>query len=304
MSSGQFIVPVTIIRWVESGLPQSRLDDILQLVDNRSDNPFATLDALYHHILKRANNPSNDPRLVVKWIKCIETALRDIDGVLFWQAFLEDEEGEFRYRLAPITSLISVPGPDDSSARPLMDIRIHHKSFTDFLSSPARCGDLYVDEKEHSSFLSERILVVLKNKGPIIPFPSREDRMKFLKSFFYLDVLFMERVDSLRPLSESSKEELASCDVAWWTALSLSYTFNDGVDPPNDGISECVWSNWSSHSLFITGIYKRIHQAMGVRVGTKALSSRYVQVVFELEETLPSRPSSSPSPGRRLRSEA
>ena len=166
MSSGQFIVPVTVIRWVESGLPQRQLDDIMNVMGDGSQNPFATLDALYRHILKRANNPSHDSRLVVKWIKCIDRALlADTNTVLFWKPFLEDEEGELRYRLAPINSLISVrdavPGVHDS--RPTL--YIHHKSFTDFLSSPARCGDLYVDEMEQSSFLVERIFLILKSES-------------------------------------------------------------------------------------------------------------------------------------------
>jgi hypothetical protein len=49
ISSGQFVVPTTIIRWVEAGVPQQQLNDVLQQEWMRvgSRNPFAALDALY-----------------------------------------------------------------------------------------------------------------------------------------------------------------------------------------------------------------------------------------------------------------
>ena len=162
MSSGQFIVPVTIIRWVGSGIPQRQLADVMQLEQVEGDkNPFATLDALYRHILKRAHTPEDDPCLVVKWILCINSAVTPstrITGARFWRQFLENEEGELSYRLAPITSLLSVPPPNDNSS----PMTIYHKSLTDFLSSPNRCGDLYVPETEYDSFVADRIFAVLK----------------------------------------------------------------------------------------------------------------------------------------------
>ncbi|TEB23147.1 hypothetical protein FA13DRAFT_1456019 [Coprinellus micaceus] len=161
MSSGQFIVAVTIMRWVESGLPQRQLDEVVNLVNVGSKNPFATLDALYCHILERAPNPDNDPRLVVKWILSINSAVYSTSpNVVFWRGFLEDEEGELNYRLGPITSLISVPPPQNTSS----PVTIYHKSLTDFLSSPTRCGDLYVGDTAHTSFVSERVFVVLKSQ--------------------------------------------------------------------------------------------------------------------------------------------
>ncbi|TEB23140.1 hypothetical protein FA13DRAFT_1798264 [Coprinellus micaceus] len=223
MSSGQFIVAVTIIRWVEAGIPQVQLNTVLQLQQPKATtkNPFATLDALYRHILQRAHNSDDDPHLVVKWIVCITSGMHryaDVPRVNFWRRFLENVEGEVNYRLAPITSLISVPPPSDTSS----PITIYHKSLTDFLSSPARCGDLYVEDAEHTSFLSERIFVVLKNIGPVVPLPSLPELARFLCSFFYLHLVFEESAEVLTSLSSCSKAELASCDVAWWTRASLS----------------------------------------------------------------------------------
>ncbi|TEB19516.1 hypothetical protein FA13DRAFT_1802150 [Coprinellus micaceus] len=166
MSLGQFIVPTTIIQWVKAGVPQVQLDEVLKLAASNTGtkNPFATLDALYRHILQRAHSTDNDPHLVVKWIMCITSAMglgRRFPPANFWRKFLENVEGELSYRLGPISSLIFVPSPDDTSSL----ITIYHKSFTDFLSSLTRCGDLYVGDAVHTSFVSERILVVLKSQS-------------------------------------------------------------------------------------------------------------------------------------------
>ncbi|TEB24120.1 hypothetical protein FA13DRAFT_1818111 [Coprinellus micaceus] len=212
MSSGQFIVPATVIRWVESGVPQRQLDDVLKL-NAKNKNPFASLDALYHHILQRAHNPTDDPHLVVKWLLSINSAAgMGTPCAMFWRGFLEDEEGELSYRLAPITSLVSVPPPNDTSS----PMTIYHKSLADFLSSPTRCGELYVKKPVYTSFISERILVVLKNKGPVVPLPSAMDLANFLEPFFNLDLLCGDHLELLTSLSNDSKAELSSCDSTPW----------------------------------------------------------------------------------------
>ncbi|TEB23161.1 hypothetical protein FA13DRAFT_1456565 [Coprinellus micaceus] len=273
VSSGQFIVPVTIIRWVESGLPQRQLDDVLQLARVAIKNPYAVLDALYFHILKRAHNPDDDPLLVVKWIHSIQSALiQDSPGVTpatFWRQFLEDEEGELCYRLAPITSLVYVPPPDDTKS----PITIYHKSLTDFLSSPARCRDLYVDGKACNYFVANRILGVLKDKGPAVHLSSPTDLVAFLKTFFWLHLLGPSpgagpHYAYLAVLSEGSRAELTSCDVSWWTTVSLSLLHEDGL-----GIPEKLGGNtagtgynekWGPHTWLVRAMYWKIHGVFGV----------------------------------------
>ncbi|TEB20231.1 hypothetical protein FA13DRAFT_1801182 [Coprinellus micaceus] len=268
MSSGQFIVPTTVIRWVEAGIPQLQLDEVLQLAQPNpaTKNPFATLDALYRHILQRAHNPNDDPHLVVKWIECITSATSPYRSgsppANFWRRFLENVEGELNYRLGPITSLISVPPPSDTSSL----MTIYHKSLTDFLSSSRRCGDLYVERAAHTSFISERIFVVLKNKGPIVPLPSLPDLARFLHSFFCLDLLIGESAEVLTSLSSHSKAELTSCDVAWWTRASLSNLLSDGSSLSQDGCHTEPLEDWGCHSWLVRLIYHRIHRAMEAKV--------------------------------------
>ncbi|TEB23129.1 hypothetical protein FA13DRAFT_1818573 [Coprinellus micaceus] len=266
MSSGQFIVPTTIIRWVEAGVPQLQMAEVMRLDEQNAGkaNPFATLDALYRHILQRAHTPDDDPHLVVQWIKCITSAMfvppiRGPPCANFWRLFLGDVEGELTYRLGPITSLISVPPPNDTSS----PITIYHKSLTDFLSSPTRCGDLYADSAGHTSFISERIFVVLKNKGPVVPIPSLPNLATFLSSFFLLNLLWNMSPEALTCLSESSKAERDCCDVAWWATACLSDLLSDGSSLSQDGYHTELSENWGTHSWLVQLIYHRIHQAMG-----------------------------------------
>ena len=164
MSSGQFVLPATIIRYIEAGVPQRQLDSVLHLSRlNSESGPFASLDALYHHILNRAHNPDHDPHMVVKWILSIRFALgpRTPPPAKFWRQFLEDVDGELSYRLGPVSPLIAVPQADNTSA----PITIYHRSLTEFLSAKTRCGDLYVDDTELHSFVAGRIVAALKRSS-------------------------------------------------------------------------------------------------------------------------------------------
>ncbi|TEB24382.1 hypothetical protein FA13DRAFT_1797265 [Coprinellus micaceus] len=246
MSSGQFIVPATIIRWVESGVPQRQLADVLKLEpsDAGGKNPFATLDALYRHILKRANTPDDDPHLIVKWIHCLTSDVEHTYGrpdALFWRWFLEDEAGEFTYRMTPIASLIFIPPPGDLSSA----ISIYHTSLKDFLTSEFRSGDLYVGNEVFRSFFAGRITRILKDKGPAGAPTSPRELHRFLWSASH----FRRSNRGIAPLlfypthlGKHSKAELATCDAAWWTCFLL-----DRETP------ETQW---------LCNIYRLIHAAM------------------------------------------
>ncbi|KAJ3511577.1 hypothetical protein NMY22_g15606 [Coprinellus aureogranulatus] len=260
MSSGQFIVPATVIRYVESGLPRRQLEDVMRVQwdETRTKNPFAVLDALYTHILNR----SPDPHLAVKWVSCITAFHKRKAGgwvepvpAIFWRHFLEDTEGELNYLLMPLTSLLSIPLPEDQEA----PITIYHKSLTDFLSSKNRCGELYLGPDLSRSFATDRCLNILKSastiplhilykidwlmvdpasdKGPSISLSSGYDMSPFIVNFLSLcplvcATMFREDMKEFIPfilhLDEKSKSDLASCDVAWWTRRLLTARLSEG----------------------------------------------------------------------------
>ncbi|TEB23121.1 hypothetical protein FA13DRAFT_1778418 [Coprinellus micaceus] len=148
MSSGQFIVPTTIIRWVEAGVPQLQPDEVLQLAqpNSRTKNPFATLDSLYRHILQRAraHSPDDDPHLVVNWIVCITSAVfvpstGRPPHANFWRQFLENVEGELNYRLGPMSNQSK-----DKFARQELDLLEIRMEFLDIGERPPKGAEFVV----------------------------------------------------------------------------------------------------------------------------------------------------------------
>ncbi|TEB23153.1 hypothetical protein FA13DRAFT_1740292 [Coprinellus micaceus] len=267
ISSGQFVVPTTIIRWVEAGVPQQQLNDVLQQEWMRvgTRNPFAALDALYRHILIRAHNPDDDPRLVVKWILCIAT--RDTSGssAQFWRQMLESVEGELKYRMEPISSLIFVP-PHDSA---LFRITIYHKSLIDFLCAETRSGDFFVDKPTCNTFLTDRIVKVLKDQGPSTQRrSSANDLRDFMAQFLCLKpfgrdataqgtqaVLHLQSSAFLRFLSEGSKTDLALCDAGWWTHLLITGRVSEEAESHQDAIAS-LGQNITIIGSILCGIHK------------------------------------------------
>ncbi|KAJ3508646.1 hypothetical protein NMY22_g16547 [Coprinellus aureogranulatus] len=274
MSSGQFIVPSIILRYIESGLPQRQLDEVMQLgqIKKASKNPFALLDALYTHIINR----SPDPRLVVIWIRCITgevpTKLSPREGpnlhkslalttsgralerssAHFWRAFLEETDGEFNHLLTPLAALLSIPPRNDRRSA----ITIHHKSLTDFLISKVRCGDLHIQRKILHTFVAGRYVCILQNHGPKVPFASYDELGDFLSDFLSVQLFPYPQRGLPHPdwafslflhhMREPYITGLAACDVAWWTSYLL-------------GKASSLAMTFSFPSATIAGIYCNVH---------------------------------------------
>ncbi|KAJ3500250.1 hypothetical protein NMY22_g19318 [Coprinellus aureogranulatus] len=237
MSSGQFIVPATVLRYIESGLPQIQLEEIMQVAKGQigAKNPFALLDAVYTHIINR----SPDPQLAVIWIRHMITAMEliyprscyDSLPAHFWKKFFEDTDGQFYHILKNLASLLSIP-PDNDHRSP---IKTYHKSLNDFLTSKDRCGDLYVETESLDESSASRYVVILQNRGPKVPLPSPEELHSFLKlslnsSLFQGSVPLSSRdlrtSIFLEHLREPFISALAACDVGWWTRFAIVHQRN------------------------------------------------------------------------------
>ncbi|TEB24535.1 hypothetical protein FA13DRAFT_1739091 [Coprinellus micaceus] len=276
MSSGQFIVPALIIDWVKSGVPQRRLPDVLQLekLDDEEKNPFAMLDKVFRRILQGARNPGDDPQLVVKWVLCILDSLGPTPKptpAQFWRQFLGGVEGEFDSCMASIASLVHVPLPDSEADSPI-EVH-HHHPLAKFLSSRMRCEDLYVDEGDLNGFLAAGIVRILKDVRSIFTTnPPDHDLFDFIRHFRRLTLLAPDDSAShpspeapvleiysrfLVFLSERSKADLASCDVALWTDILLApIYYGDG--------SVYIFSSGDHGTMLLGSIYCGIHKAMKV----------------------------------------
>ncbi|KAJ3536789.1 hypothetical protein NMY22_g5880 [Coprinellus aureogranulatus] len=200
-ASGQFISVSTVVRFIEAGSahPQDLLDRVLELGGRQGQKcPLYQLDQLYTQIV----NTSPDPVKAVTWIHAmleLHSGYNDTSSTL--RAFFESQPGETEFLLRNLSALVGI-NEDGAS------LRFYHKSVMDFLASPKRCGDLYVDPETVSNFLQNRWYTVLKNRGPQIPMEAAERGLflgQFVESFsmryFYLP---------------GGGENYTRADVVWW----------------------------------------------------------------------------------------
>ncbi|KAJ3518404.1 hypothetical protein NMY22_g13696 [Coprinellus aureogranulatus] len=268
ISSGQFIVPSTILRYVGSGLPLQQLEDIMRVgrrAKKGRKNPWALLDALYTHIIDR----SPDPCLVVTWMRCVTFARSPAISAYFWRAFFEDTDGEFHHLLTPLASLLSIPPHEDRYS----PIKIYHKSLTDFLASRVRAGKHYVEEGNRLEFSAARYLVVLRYRGPKISLRSSDELNDFIQTLSSL-TLFPTRTQVgsggycqawyilHHSLCKPHIVTLAVCDVAWWTRVMLAL----GERRVAEGMTLLGY-----HPIVILfgGLYCHIHSSMCMSNGSE-----------------------------------
>jgi nucleoside-triphosphatase THEP1 len=141
-ASGQFVYVATVMRFIggSSAPPDKLLGQVLELrVSDVSANPFAPLDALYTHILSSCP----DPHLTVRWLTLIFIfRIFYNSSASFVRLFLESSPGEASYVLRGLNSLVFIPPTDDHTS----PYSLFHKSLTDFLGAPSRCGSLFLEE--------------------------------------------------------------------------------------------------------------------------------------------------------------
>ena len=146
-SSGQFIYPATIIRYISSPRhnPTLRLDVVLRLRPLSGESPFAQLDALYKYILLSCE----DVELALRIIGICLLSTQDIDvpwGGTYdfpsemmapecMEPILRLDPGDVQRGLEDLGSLIEYK--DDN-----IELRVLHASLFDFLSDPTRFMEL------------------------------------------------------------------------------------------------------------------------------------------------------------------
>jgi len=163
-SSGQFIYPATVIRYISSPRhsPMLRLDMILKVQPLSGESPFAQLDALYRYILLSCEDV--ELALCIIGMCLLSTKALDVPWSLwpFPSALIAPENmdkilglhpGDVQRSLEDLGSLIEYKGDD-------IPLRVLHASLFDFLSDPTRFSGLpfnlttiYTDLAIWSSYL-------------------------------------------------------------------------------------------------------------------------------------------------------
>jgi len=140
-SSGQFIYPAAIIRYLRSPRysPTLRLDIILKLQPLSGGSPFAQLEALYRHILLSCENVELALRII--GICLLEAQEGDhmhppqMTAPKCIEVILGLHPGDVQRNLEDLGSLIEYKGDSNN-------LRVLHASLFDFVSDPTRLIDL------------------------------------------------------------------------------------------------------------------------------------------------------------------
>jgi len=147
-SSGQFIYPATIIRYISSPRhnPTLRLDVVLRLRPLLGESPFAQLDALYKYILLSCEDVElalriigmcllSTQTIVVPWDEDSYSFPSEITMPANTEIILGLHPGDVQSGLEDLGSLIEYK--DDNTK-----LRVLHASLFDFLSDPIRFSGL------------------------------------------------------------------------------------------------------------------------------------------------------------------
>ncbi|KAF9543539.1 hypothetical protein CPC08DRAFT_676035 [Agrocybe pediades] len=159
-SSGQFIYAATVVRYIQSPRhrPNQRLDAILNLRPPFKDLPFTGLDALYRHIIFKAEDPSTVLDILAFPILYAQFDITHLEKIL------QLEEGDTEVTLADLQSLVTI----GSSLYGSM-VKFLHKSFQDFLCDSQRAGELYQDlsavRVQHITCLISMVNTTFKHNG-------------------------------------------------------------------------------------------------------------------------------------------
>ncbi|KAF9482891.1 hypothetical protein BDN70DRAFT_380860 [Pholiota conissans] len=153
-SSGQFIVAATVVKFVNSPRhnPVDRLSAILGMTGGGSENPFATLDAMYSIILSEVHDIQRV--LQVMTLLILGTNYSDIltTGVISHLLHCNILEV-----LIDMHSLLLVPPTHDSESVLL----IHHLQLCDFLMDQSRSRQYFIDVNKGHTFLCQCWLDVI-----------------------------------------------------------------------------------------------------------------------------------------------
>ncbi|KAG7085383.1 hypothetical protein E1B28_002947 [Marasmius oreades] len=153
-SDGQFIFATTATMFIKADyvLPTDQLCIIVDTISNQSsdfsrESPLDDLDKLYLVILRA--NPDRDKRLLP-----ILAMIVVVDGWRqrspeFIERVLGLSRGTVTQTLRAMHSVLNVGGQYD-------DIKIYHKSFTDFLLDRARSREFFIDKSEWEDLLARR----------------------------------------------------------------------------------------------------------------------------------------------------
>ncbi|KAF8655025.1 hypothetical protein AX16_003295 [Volvariella volvacea WC 439] len=141
LARGQFIYPLTIVRWLEEedGHPIHRLTSIFEVSGVEKSRALAPLDDLYNLVLSSACT-KDAGALVLPCLFMITNPRPNgqIRTIEYLGQLFERDCGYIRLALQPLHSVLEIP-VDDSGV-----IKLYHTSFLEYLYDPTRSSSHHV----------------------------------------------------------------------------------------------------------------------------------------------------------------
>jgi hypothetical protein len=157
-AAGLFVWADTVVKFVEQGIPNRRLNCILQ---DRFSYGAERLDSLYRQVMNLAcQDTTSDEleifKLVVGVVVLAKVPLRRQD--LRYFLGIDEEEASITCILRKLSSVISVGTTDEV-------IHINHLSFTEFICDPRRCGELFaIRQDAHDRIMALACLQIMRTE--------------------------------------------------------------------------------------------------------------------------------------------
>jgi hypothetical protein len=162
-ASGQFIYASLAIRFINSicNSPMQQLDIVLGLRPPiNHDLPFAELDTLYTFILSCTKNLD----LVLRILGLNDALNLRSPNAEYGSDIIEQvlhlEVGDVCIHLSPLNSLLELE--DDGGT---YRIKFHHSSFMDFLHTPERSTDYYINTQKSHFLIVQQVLQPFTSKS-------------------------------------------------------------------------------------------------------------------------------------------
>jgi len=160
-SSGQFIYPATVVRYVRSirHQPRHRLDVTMNLRPPQGDLPFAQLDAIYCLILSTAR----DIKQVLYALSVYSHGLVQNSSYFNISQFMSlDDESDLDILFCDIQALVSVEIVEGHDGEEIKTLKVLHASLNDYLMDPTRSQEFFIDIQ---TYRTEHIANILRYIG-------------------------------------------------------------------------------------------------------------------------------------------
>jgi hypothetical protein len=155
-AAGLFVWADTVMRFVEQGIPNKRLNSILH---DRFSYGDERLDGLYRHVMNLSFSDATDDeleiyRLVIGAVVLARVPLRLRDIRYF--LCREEEEASITFIFQKLSSVISTGTADEP-------IHISHLSFAEFICDPQRCDARFVIHRDaHNRIMALACLQIMQ----------------------------------------------------------------------------------------------------------------------------------------------